>query len=133
MLNSHQGSQFTSVAITKVLKREAIAISMDGRGRTYNNVLVERLWKRVKHENRYLNGYATMGYLVVGPTKHFAFNTERPHQALGTQIRQEVHKTPSGGGNVSVDKYRSKERFPVVPHYSGVAAEEVGIEGESVT
>jgi putative transposase len=82
VFNSDQGSQFTRVAFTDVLKREAIAISMDGRGRAYDNIFVERLWRSVKHEDVYLNGYATMGELLVGLKKYFVFyNTERPHQA----------------------------------------------------
>ena len=51
-------------------------------------IFVERLWRSVKHEDVYLNGYATMGELLIGLTKYFAFyNGERPHQALG-------HSTP---------------------------------------
>ena len=47
-------------------------------------IFVERLWRSVKHEDVYLNGYATMGELLIGLTKYFAFyNGERPHQALG--------------------------------------------------
>ena len=45
------------------------------------------------------NGYATMGELLIGLTKYFAFyNAERPHQSLGNQTPQEVHKSSSGGG-----------------------------------
>lgn len=132
VFNSDQGSQFTSVAFTDVLKREAIAISMDGRGRAYDNIFVERLWRSVKHEDVYLNGYATMVELLMGLTKYFAFyNTERPHQALGNQTPQEVHKTSSGGGAMIVDKYRSNERLPVALRSSGTAVEEIGIESES--
>lgn len=132
VFNSDQGSQLTSVAFTDVLKREAIAISMDGRGRAYDNIFVERLWRSVKHEDVYLNGYATMVELLVGLTKYFAFyNTERPHQALDNQTPQEVHKTSRGGGAMIVDKYRSKERLPVALRSSGTAVEEIGIESES--
>jgi putative transposase len=92
---------------------------------------VERLWRSVKHEDVYLNGYATMGELLVGLTKYFAFyNTERTHQALGNQTPQEVHKTSSGGGAMIVDKYRSKESPPVTLRSSGTASCEVGIEIE---
>ena len=50
IFNSDQGSQFTSDAFTGVLKREGISISMDGRGRAYDNIFVERLWRtRVRH------------------------------------------------------------------------------------
>jgi len=132
VFNSDQGSQFTSDDFTDVLKREDIAISMDGRGRAYDNIFVERLWRSVKHEDVYLNGYATMGELLVGLTKYFAFyNAERPHQSLGNQTPQEVHKTSSGGGAMIVDKYRAKERLPVALRSSGTEFEEVRIESES--
>jgi putative transposase len=72
-----------------------------------------------------------MEELLVGLTKYFAFyNTERPHQALGNQTPQDVHKTSSGGGAMIVDKYRSHERLPVALCSSGTAAEEVRIEIE---
>ena len=132
VFNSDQGSQFTSDDFTGVLKRQDIAISMDGRGRAYDNIFVERLWRSVKHEDVYLNGYATMGELLIGLTKYFAFyNTERPHQSLGNQTPQEVHKTSSGGGAMIVDKYQAKERLPVALRSSGTAFEEVRIESES--
>lgn len=60
VFNSDQGSQFTSVSFTGVLKREGAAISMDGRGRALDNIFVERLWRNVKHEDVYLKGYANM-------------------------------------------------------------------------
>jgi putative transposase len=48
VFNSDQGTQFTSNAFTCVLKREGIAISMDGRGRALDHIFVERLWRSVK-------------------------------------------------------------------------------------
>ena len=68
IFNSDQGSQFTSDAFTGVLKREGITISMDGRGRAFDNIFVERLWRSVKHEDVYLNGYGNMGELMLGLT-----------------------------------------------------------------
>ena len=56
IFNSDQGSQFTSVAFTRVLEREGIVISMDGRGRVFDNIFVERLWRSVKYEDVYLKG-----------------------------------------------------------------------------
>lgn len=44
-----------------MLKREGVAISMDGRGRALDSIFVERLWRNVKHEDVYLKGYANMG------------------------------------------------------------------------
>jgi putative transposase len=66
IFNSDQGSQFTSAAFTAVLQREGIAISMDGQGRAFDTIFVERLWRNVKYEDVYLKGYATMGELMVG-------------------------------------------------------------------
>jgi putative transposase len=98
---------------------------------TVVELAVERLWRSVKHEDICLNGYATMGELLVGLTKYFAFyNTERPHQSLDNQTPQEVHQTSSGGGAMIVDKYRSQERFPVALRSSETAAGEVSIEIE---
>lgn len=106
IFNTDQGSQFTSDAFTGVLKREGVTISMDGRGRAFDNIFVERLWRSVKHEDVYLNGYATMGELLIGLTKYFTFyNEERPHQALGNQTPQSVYRNATGGGALIIDKY----------------------------
>ncbi len=106
IFNSDQGSQFTSEAFTGVLKREGIAISMDGRGRAFDNIFVERLWRSVKHEDVYLKGYASMGELIVGLTEYFAFyNGERPHQSLGQKTPETVYRSAIGGGAVIVDKF----------------------------
>ena len=106
IFNSDQGSQFTSEAFTGVLQREGIVISMDGRGRVFDNIFVERLWRSVKHEDVYLNGYASMGELMVGLAKYFAFyNGERPHQALGYKTPDVVYRTATDGGAMIVDKF----------------------------
>jgi putative transposase len=122
VFNSDQGTQFTSEAFTGVLKREEITISMDGRGRAYDNIFVERLWRSVKHEDVYLNGYATMGELLIGLTKYFSFyNTERPHQALANKTPQQVHQSGEGGGAVIVDRFGKKEDSPVALRCTGNA------------
>ena len=106
IFNSDQGSQFTSEAFTGVLKRESIAISMDGRGRAFDNIFVERLWRSVKHEDVYLKGYATIGELMLGLAEYFTFyNGERPHQSLGQKTPEVVYRTAKGGGAVIVDKF----------------------------
>ena len=110
MFNSDQGSQFTSKAFTGALEREEIVISMDGRGRAFDNIFVERLWRSVKYEDVYLKGYATMTELEMGLAEYFAFyNSERPHQALGHKTPEVVHRTAMGGGAVIVDKFRRAE------------------------
>ena len=115
IFNSDQGSQFTSDAFTRVLKREGIAISMDGRGRAFDNIFVERLWRNVKYEDVYLKGYGTIIELTAGLAKYFAFyNGERPHQSLGNITPNIVYLTAIGGGAVIVDKYpRAVDESPV--------------------
>jgi putative transposase len=92
IFNTDQGSQFTSVAFTGRLEAAGIRISMDGRGRAFDNVFVERLWRSVKYEDIYPNGYATLTDARQGLTRYFAFyNDERPHQALKYRTPAEVH------------------------------------------
>jgi putative transposase len=110
VFNSDQGSQFTSAAFTDVLKREKVDISMDGRGRAFDNIFVERLWRNVKHEDVYLKGYANMAELMVGLAQYFAFyNEERPHQSLGYRTPASVYRSGVGGGALIIDKYGSTE------------------------
>jgi putative transposase len=83
IFNSDQGSQFTSQSFTSVLEAEGIMISMDGRGRVYDNIFVERLWRSVKYEEVYLREYATVKEAILCLGAYFKFyNEERPHQAL---------------------------------------------------
>ena len=92
IFNTDQGSQFTSLAFTGRLEVAGIRISMDGRGRALDNVFVERLWRSVKYEDIYPNGYVTMMDAKQGLTCYFAFyNDERPHQALKYRTPAEVH------------------------------------------
>jgi putative transposase len=116
IFNSDQGSQFTSVAFTGVLEREGVLISMDGRGRVFDNIFVERLWRSVKYEDVYLKGYATMGEVMVGLAAYFAFyNGERPHQSLGQKTPDVVYRTAIGGGAMIVDKFGAAVEEPPVP------------------
>ena len=92
IFNTDQGCQFTSEAFTGVLKAHDIAISMDGRGRALDNVFIERLWRSVKYEDVYLQGYETIPELVLGLTRYFAFyNEERRHQSLDYLTPNEVY------------------------------------------
>jgi putative transposase len=59
------------VAFTGALKRKGIPISMGGRGCASDNVSMEGLWRSAKHEDVHLNGYATMGELLIGLMNYF--------------------------------------------------------------
>lgn len=90
--NSDQGSQFTSEAYIGVLKTcKDIRISMDGRGRCFDNIFTERLWRSVKYEDVYLRGYQTIRDVRNGLTTYFDFyNSKRPHQSLNYKTPNEI-------------------------------------------
>ena len=83
IMNTDQGSQFTSSAFVSVLEHNAIQISMDGKGCWRDNVFVERLWKSVKYEEVYLHGYDTVSIARLSLKRYFDFyNRRRPHSTL---------------------------------------------------
>ena len=109
VFNTDQGSQFTSASFTGMLIEYGITISMDGRGRAFDNIFVERLWRTVKYEDVYLKGYESMPALLLGLTDYFLFyNEERPHQSLGYKTPEVVYQTAKGGGAKIVDKFSSE-------------------------
>lgn len=84
IINSDQGSQFTSDIWVNALSEMCIRISMTGQGRCIDNVFIERLWRTIKYEAIYLNEYNDFEQLKIGLKRFFKFyNFERYHQALG--------------------------------------------------
>jgi putative transposase len=97
IFNTDQGSQFTSEAFTGRLKKEGIAISMDGKGRWADNVFVERLWRSLKYEHVYLHAYESVTEARMKIGRYFEFyNGRRPHSSLGAQTPDQVyfHRPP---------------------------------------
>ena len=93
MFNTDQGSQFTSLDFTGVLKDAEVAISMDGRGRCMDNIFIERLWRSLKYEAVYLHEM-TDGFAagrVIGEWIDF-YNAERPHSALDGRTPAEAYR-----------------------------------------
>ena len=102
IFNSDQGSQFTSESFTSRLIAGNVRISMDGRGRAYDNIFVERLWRSVKYEDIYLRQYQNIPECKTGLTEYFRFyDTERRHQALDYKTPQEVYSEGMGNCGVS--------------------------------
>jgi len=92
ILNSDQGSHFTSPKFTSISKSRGVKISMDGRGRCLDNIFVERLWRTVKQEDVYINQYSSMTEAKAGLTKFFEdYNNYRPHQSLNDKTPAEVY------------------------------------------
>ena len=92
IFNSDQGGQYTSDAFTGRLKKAGIRISMDGRGRVFDNIFVERLWRTVKYEEVYLHHYESMPEAMSGLARYFRFyNRQRPHQSLDWRTPAQVY------------------------------------------
>ena len=73
IFNNDQGSQFTSSAFTGLLEQNNIRISMDGRGRAFDNIFIERLWRTVKYEEVYLHDYQDGVDAYFALDKYFRF------------------------------------------------------------
>ncbi len=83
ILNTDQGSQFTSTAFVDLVQQHGIQISMDGKGSWRDNIFVERLWKSVKYEEVYLHAYDSVAEARQGLQQYFSFyNQRRPHASL---------------------------------------------------
>jgi len=92
IFNSDQGSQFTSLSYTGKLLEHEIKISMDSKGRAYDNIFIERLWRNLKYEDIYLRDYQSVREAVLGIQNYFHFyNFQRPHQALNYATPAEVY------------------------------------------
>jgi putative transposase len=93
IFNSDQGSQFTSTEFTERLQKEKVKISMDGRGRCYDNIFIERLWRSLKYELIYIQEFENGKELTEEVNKWFNwYNQERPHQALDYQTPDKVYR-----------------------------------------
>ncbi|NCO53570.1 MAG: IS3 family transposase, partial [Deltaproteobacteria bacterium] len=92
IFNTDQGSQFTSIGFTQVLKDHGIGISMDGRGRCQDNIFIERLWWTIKHHYLYLHSFGSGSELRQGLTEWIRFyNQERGHSSLDDRTPDEVY------------------------------------------
>ena len=111
IFNTDQGSQFTSLDFTGVLRDAGVAISMDGRGRCMDNIFIERLWRSLKYEAVYLHEL-TDGFKaerVIGEWIGF-YNTERPHSSLDGQTPAEAY-----GAGRPVDMMDKPDGLPTSP------------------
>ena len=96
IFNTDQGSQFTSNEFIGVLKKNDITISMDGKGRALDNVIIERFWWTIKHEHIHIHCYEKMSQLRNG-IKNFIihYNEKRPHSSHQNQFPSDVWKNAS--------------------------------------
>ena len=92
IFHSDQGKQYTSTKFVDILKTGDIRISMSGKGRAFDNILTERLWRTVKYEEVYLREYAD-GHDLIGSLRRYFdyYNNHRPHSSLGYRTPAEVY------------------------------------------
>jgi putative transposase len=110
IFNTDQGSQFTSGEWIGELTAAGIAISMDGRGRAFDNIFTERLWRSVKYEEVYPKNYGTAAEARQNLRGYFhLYNQERLHQALDYRTPAEVHFGVGGKCN-NVTSANKKEK-----------------------
>ena len=84
ILNSDQGSQFTSPQYIGILQEAGVQISMDGKGRAIDNIFTERFWRSLKYEEVYMHEYGSPREARQGIGQYIDhYNNGRPHQAIG--------------------------------------------------
>ena len=92
IMNSDQGSHYTSTKHTEPLLKKEVKISMDGVGRYRDNIFTERLWRSVKYENVYINNYETPRECRIGIREYFEdYNNFRPHQSLEYHTPSDIY------------------------------------------
>jgi putative transposase len=114
IMNTDQGSQFTSLEFTETLKEAGVRISMDGKGRWTDNIFIERLWRSLKYECVYLHE------LVTGSQARRAigrwidmYNHVRPHSSLDDRTPVEAYRELPIGSALGT--------CPVLPHRTHAA------------
>lgn len=116
IFNTDQGSQFTSTAFTDTLHDHHVAISMDGKGRVFDNIFIERLWRTVKYEEVYLKDYANVAEAIQSLGVYFRlYNEERIHTAIGRKTPYEVYY---GTAKIPQPTPQTRERIHLT--YAGV-------------
>lgn len=108
IMNTDQGSQFTSGAWTNCLRDAGVKISMDGKGRFLDNIFVERLWRSLKYECVYLHAWSGGREARAGIGQWITFyNQRRPHAALGG-------RTPRAAFHATINPERTDQQIPAV-------------------
>jgi putative transposase len=92
IVNTDQGSQFTSAEFVTTVQRHGIRLSMDGKGCWRDNVFLERFWRTLKYEEVYLHAYETVSEARAGITRYVGFyNSRRPHDSLTRRTPDAVY------------------------------------------
>ena len=92
IFNSDQGSQYTATEHVTILCENDISISMDGKGRSIDNIAIERFWRSLKYENVYLNDYTNKREAEQGIKEYIElYNSKRLHSTIGYETPDNVY------------------------------------------
>ena len=92
IVNTDQGSQFTSEEFVSTVHAAGSQLSMDGKGAWRDNVFIERFWRTLKYEAVYLRAYDSVSDARHHLMDYLAFyNNRRPHSSLGDQTPDRVY------------------------------------------
>ena len=95
IVNTDQGSQFTSEEFVTTVQEAGAKVSMDGKGAWRDNVFIERFWRSLKYEAVYLRAYDTVSDARKDLARYVEFyNTRRPHSALDDRTPASVYAGP---------------------------------------
>jgi putative transposase len=98
IMNSDQGSQFTSPDFTGILREAGIKISMNGKGRALDNLPIERFWRTLKYDEVYLKDYENMADAKEQISRYIEiYNTVRPHASLAGRTPHTVYASRCEG------------------------------------
>ncbi|MFA6837029.1 MAG: integrase core domain-containing protein, partial [Fibrobacteraceae bacterium] len=90
--NTDQGCQYTSEDFTDIFEDSPTRLSMDGKGRAFDNIFVERLWRTVKYEDVYIRGYRSVKECKAGLERYFTFyNDRREHFSLDGNAPSDIY------------------------------------------
>jgi putative transposase len=102
VINSDQGSQFTSDAYVNFLEANGVYQSMDGKARWVDNVIIERWFRSLKTEYIYINEYASPRELRAGIERYVQdYNNVRPHQSLDYATPAAVYQAAFSSNEVA--------------------------------
>lgn len=91
IFNSDQGTQFTCGRFLEILEARKIQISMDGKGRAFDNIYIERFWRTIKYEEVYCKAYESYHEAKENLNEYIKYyNERRLHQSLGYKTPFEV-------------------------------------------
>lgn len=116
ILNTDQGSQFTSTDWINMVEGVGVKVSMDGKGRWADNIPIERFWRTLKYENVFLNAYETVAEARNGIRRFIElYNEERLHSSIGYTNPGAVYRSEKFAPAYFLGKFikKTKQTYPV--------------------